>query len=189
MPSPWRYDLLVWFATGGREGAFRQKELDLAQLAAGETVLDVGCGTGTLAIAAARRGGAVHALDPSAELLARARKKARRAQANVTFELGSGEALPHPDASFDVVLSSLVLHHLSHDERRASVRELGRAVKPSGRVLIVDTGAGAMHGGGFDLAGFAQRLADFSLRVVESGPIDAHLRGVGQLHYVLATAA
>jgi ubiquinone/menaquinone biosynthesis C-methylase UbiE len=188
MPSPWRYDLVVWFATGGREGAFRQKELDLAQLAAGESVLDVGCGTGTLAIAAARRGGAVHALDPSAELLARARKKARRAQANVTFELGSGEALPHPDASFDVVLSSLVLHHLSHDERRASVRELGRAVKPSGRVLIVDT-AGAMHGGGFDLAGFAQRLADFSLRVVESGPIDAHLRGVGQLHYVLATAA
>ena len=76
MPSPWRYDLMLLRATRGREGAFRKRQLDLARVASGESVLDVGCGTGTLAIAAARRGAVVQALDPSAELLTRARRKA-----------------------------------------------------------------------------------------------------------------
>lgn len=189
MPSPWRYDLMLWFATRGREAAFREKELDFAGVKAGESVLDVGCGTGTLAMAAARRSATVHALDPSADLLARARKKARRARLDVTFELGTGDSLPYPDDSFDVVLSSLVLHHLSHDDLHAAAQELRRVVKPAGRVLIVDTGAGVAHGGGFDLGVVAPRLAAIGLHALESGPFDAGLHGIGQLHYVLARAA
>jgi ubiquinone/menaquinone biosynthesis C-methylase UbiE len=79
MPSPLRYDLMLWVASRGRERVFRERQVDLARIAPGEAVLDVGCGTGSLAIAAARRvgeRGAVHGVDPSAELLARARKKA-----------------------------------------------------------------------------------------------------------------
>jgi len=53
----WRYDLMLWVISMGREGAFRQKQVDLAGIVAGESVLDVGCGTGTLAIAAKRRVG------------------------------------------------------------------------------------------------------------------------------------
>src|SRR6478735_10495640 len=126
MPSPLRYDLMLWIASRGRERDFRERQLNLARVAPGESVLDVGCGTGTLAIAAARRvgeGGTVTGVDPSAALLARARKKARRARSGVAFELSGGEALPFPDRSYDLVLSSLVLHHLSHDALRSSAHE------------------------------------------------------------------
>jgi ubiquinone/menaquinone biosynthesis C-methylase UbiE len=189
MPGPLRYDLMLWVAARGREAAFRERQLDLARVTAGESVLDVGCGTGTLAVAAARRATTVHGLDPSSDLLARARKKARRARLEVSFELGSGESLPYSDESFDVVLSSFVLHHLSHDALRDSARELRRVVKPTGRVLIVDTGHGAAHGGGFDLAAMAPRLAAVGLHAFESGPVDFALRGIGPVHYVLARAA
>ena len=189
MPSPLRYDLMLWLAARGREAAFRDRQLDLARVTSGESVLDVGCGTGTLALAAARRVASVHGLDPSAALLARARKKARRAGLGVVFELGTGESLPYPDESFDVVLSSFVLHHLSHDALHDSARELRRVVKATGRVFIVDTGHGAVHGGGFDLEAMAPRLAAVGLHAIESGPVDFPLRGIGPVHYVLASVA
>ena len=204
MPSPLRYDLKLWVATRGREGAFRQRQLDRARIVAGETVLDVGCGTGTLAIAAARRvgpSGAVHGIDPSEDLLRRARKKARRAAGvDVDFLVGSGEALPFADESFDLVLTTLVLHHLPHDALRDSVREMRRVLRPMGRLLIVDIGGAqedgkrtmhAPHGGhvGFDLEAVAPRLAGVGLRELESGPIDSGMRRLEQLRYLLATAA
>src|SRR6516225_1328330 len=82
------YDLLVWVLTLGRDRAFREKTLDLAQVALGESVLDIGCGTGTLAIAAKRRVGSsasVTGVDASSPMIARARRKARSVGADVTF--------------------------------------------------------------------------------------------------------
>src|SRR6266481_2966268 len=78
----WFYDLITWLLAylvfGGSEQALRQTIANLAQLQAGETVLDVGCGTGTLALVAKERVGAtglVSGIDPSAQLLTRARRK------------------------------------------------------------------------------------------------------------------
>ena len=91
-----RYDLLVWLMTGGRERAFRGKTIELARLSPGESVLDAGCGTGGLAIAAKRRAGAagkVCGIDASPEMIARARRKARKAGVDVNFETGVIEAL------------------------------------------------------------------------------------------------
>jgi FkbM family methyltransferase len=201
MPSPLRYDLTLWIASRGRERVFRERQVDLARIAPGETVLDVGCGTGTLAIAAARRAGqgVVHGVDPSPELVARARKKARRAGVEVAFTVASGEELPLADASFDVVLSTLVFHHLSHDALRASVAQIRRVLKPGGRLLAVDIGGPqdnrrTMHGPrgvhvAFDLAGIASRLPRLGLEEIESGPVDSGMRRLENLRYVLAEAA
>jgi ubiquinone/menaquinone biosynthesis C-methylase UbiE len=203
MPSPLRYDLKIWLASRGREGAFRERQLDLARLAAGETVLDVGCGTGTLAIAAARRvgvTGAVTGIDPSAELLERARKKARRAHVDVAFAQSGGEELPFPDAAFDVVLSSLVLHHLSHDALRSAAHEMHRVLRPGGRAVLVDMGGQqpaqaktmhAHHGGRapFDLDRIAERLPHIGFTVIETGPIESGIRRLERLRYVVAEAA
>ena len=203
MPSPLRYDLKIWLASRGREGAFRERQLDLAHVTVGESVLDVGCGTGTLAIAAARRvgeTGSVTGVDPSLELLARARKKARRAHVSVTLETAGGERLPFPDASFDVVLSSLVFHHLAHAALRSSALEMRRVLKPGGRLLVIDIGGPqddgkrtmhAPHGDHvqFDLDAVAERLPNHGLAVVETGPIESGMRRLERLRYILAITA
>lgn len=202
MPSPLRYDLMLWIASRGRERVFRERQVDLARIGPGEAVLDVGCGTGSLAIAAARRvrgSGVVHGVDPSAELVARARKKARRAGVDVTFAVAAGEELPLPDASFDVVLSTLVFHHLSHDTLRATVAEIRRVLKPGGRMLAVDFGGPqddrrTMHGPrgthvSFDLEGIASRLPQLGLEELESGPVESGMKRLENLRYVLAEAA
>src|SRR5688500_16619205 len=115
MPSQARYyDLLAWLLPLGREPAFRARLVDLASLEPGEKVLDVGCGTGTLAIAAKRRVGAtgiVHGIDASREMIARATRKANKAGVDVTFRTAVVEALPFPHRQLDVVLSTLMLHH------------------------------------------------------------------------------
>src|SRR6266700_1184091 len=86
--SPVLYDFTVWLAFLGKEQAFRDKLLDLARLGTGESVLDVGCGTGTLAIAAKHLigpTGAVHGVEATPEMLVRAEKKAKKAGVEVFF--------------------------------------------------------------------------------------------------------
>src|SRR5437667_417911 len=137
------YDLQVWLVTLGRERVFREKVLRLARLEPGESVLDVGCGTGTLAIAAKRHvgpTGTVHGIDASPEMIARADKKARKAGVEVVFKNGVAQALPFPDAQFDAVLTTVMLHHLPRKARQHCVAEMRRVLKPGGRVLAVDFG-------------------------------------------------
>ena len=98
----------------------RERTLDLAGIAPGERVLDVCCGTGTLALAARRRVGAtgsVHAVDASEEMVSRARSKSTRRGLPVAFETAVAQSLPFSDATFDVVLCTLALHHLPEDAR------------------------------------------------------------------------
>jgi ubiquinone/menaquinone biosynthesis C-methylase UbiE len=140
----WRYDLMVGaidLVTGGRLRALRRKSLDLAELRPGEAVLDVGCGTGTLALEAQARvgdAGRVVGVDPAPKQLARARAKATRRGAPVEFRLGVIEALPFPDASFDAALSTLMMHHLPDDLKRRGLAEIARVLKPGGRLVVVD---------------------------------------------------
>jgi ubiquinone/menaquinone biosynthesis C-methylase UbiE len=138
-----RYDLVVALLTLGRSRVMRQRTVDLADLRPGETVLEVGCGTGAVARAARTRvgpAGQVVGIDPSAEMIAVARRKAARNRVQVDFRVAGIEALPLPDGSVDAVLSSLMMHHLPADLKRTGLAEVRRVLKPGGRLVIVDFG-------------------------------------------------
>jgi ubiquinone/menaquinone biosynthesis C-methylase UbiE len=188
-----RYDILVAVMTLGRERRFRERLLEPAHLAPGESVLDIGCGTGTLAIAAKRQVGAsavVAGIDPSAEMIARAKRKALRARMDIAFEIASAQSLPFSDARFDVVTSTVMLHHLRRTARVEAIVEARRVLKPGGRLLIVDfvrrSGKG-LHAhfhrhGRVDPHDLIALATEGGLTVVESGPV-----GQWDLQFVLGT--
>jgi ubiquinone/menaquinone biosynthesis C-methylase UbiE len=191
-----RYDFLLWLLTLGRETAFREKMLRFAELQPGESVLDIGCGTGSLAIAAKRQvgaAGAVCGVDASPEMLARAEKKARSLGVEVSFQNGLAQSLPFGAAQFDVVLSTVMLHHLPKSSRREMTGEVRRVLKPGGRMLVIDFGRTghnkksifdhlhARHGH-VDLKEVVDLLTSAGLRISDSGAV-----GMRGLHFVVAT--
>ena len=189
------YDFGMWLTLRGRGRALQQNFLQLARIVSGETALDVGCGTGTLAIMAKRRvgsAGAVCGIDASLEMIRRARSKARRAGVDVAFEGAVAQTLPFPDASFDVVLATLMLHHVGRNGRRRIAVEMHRVAKPGGRVLVVEfarstrksTGIlGHLHRGhgAVGLDELLELLAGAGLAVRDSGTVGAH-----GLHFIRA---
>jgi SAM-dependent methyltransferase len=128
---------------------------DAAQISLGDKVLDVACGTGVLACAAADRvgpRGAVAGLDANTDMLSVARRKNSR----VEWREGKAEALPYPDESFNAVVSQFGL--MFFDDRQAALREMMRVLRPEGRlaVAVCDT---LDHSPGYAaLAGLLQRL-------------------------------
>jgi ubiquinone/menaquinone biosynthesis C-methylase UbiE len=143
MHAPAAYDAHHARSAYGDEAKTHERILDAARVAHGERVLDVGCGTGTLALAAARRvgeRGSVVGVDASEEMIEFARAKALSASAPVTFERAPAHALPFPEARFDVVLCALALHHVPEAELAQAVAEMRRVLSPAGRVLIVEFG-------------------------------------------------
>lgn len=140
---PWAslYDPLVWLLSLGRVRAFRRAMIEPVQINPGDRVLDVGCGTGDLALAAkklAGPAGEVHGIDASPKMIAVAQRKAAKSGLGVAFQVGLIEDISFPDDHFDVVLSTLMMHHLPDDLKRAGLAEIYRVTKPGGRILIVD---------------------------------------------------
>jgi ubiquinone/menaquinone biosynthesis C-methylase UbiE len=189
------YDMLIWLVTLGRERRFREQLLEPAQLKSGESVLDVGCGSGSLALVAKHLvgpAGSVHGIDASDAMIGRARRKAKKARADVTFESALAQSLPIPDARFDVVLSTVMLHHLPRKARHESVREMRRVLKPGGRLLVVEFGGAApqrmgpiahLHRhGAIKPSELNELVSDVGLDVVEKGAL-----GIWNLQFVLAS--
>ncbi len=135
------YDFATNFLTFGQVRRLRASTLDLALLKPGESLLDVGCGTGGVTIPARQRVGAsgrACGIDPAPEMIAVARQNAQKKGLEIDFRLGVIEALPYPDASFDVVTSSLMMHHLPQRLQVQGLVEIYRVLKPGGRLLIAD---------------------------------------------------
>jgi demethylmenaquinone methyltransferase/2-methoxy-6-polyprenyl-1,4-benzoquinol methylase/phosphoethanolamine N-methyltransferase len=142
------YDLAVNIATLGSARRLRQITVDQALIEPGDTVLDVGCGTGDLTLLAKTRAkdGNVYGIDRAPEMIAVARKKAQGKGLDIDFRVGVIESLPFPDASIDVVTSSLMMHHLPEDLKVHGLAEIYRVLrspdpvsgKPGGRLLIAD---------------------------------------------------
>jgi SAM-dependent methyltransferase len=139
--KPRQFDFMARVCTLGHESELRQWTLDLADLQPGNVVLDVGCGTGTLLLAAAERvgpSGALHGIEPSTEMAAHARHKAEAHRIPLEVVEASADGLPCPPASFDAVFCTLVFHHLPPSMQEGAIREMRRVLRRGGRAVIVD---------------------------------------------------
>ena len=129
----------------------RRELVEQASVRQSHRVLDIGCGTGSL-VAVLKRlypDAEVVGLDPDPKALARARRKVERAELPAQFDQGFSDELPYPDASFDRVFSSFMLHHLKQDEKTKTLKEARRVLKPGGSLHLVDVGGAGPRRVGF----------------------------------------
>jgi ubiquinone/menaquinone biosynthesis C-methylase UbiE len=132
------YDLLTRvLGMGGSYGTLVAQ----AELADGLRVLEIGCGTGNVAVRVKRAdpGADVVGIDPDPLALARAQRKAR-GLSGIRFERAYAQELPFADGEFDRVLSSMMLHHLDDDVKAGAAAEIHRVLRPGGTLHIVDVG-------------------------------------------------
>lgn len=137
------YDRVIRRTT--REALFKRRLLEQASLEPGQRVLDLGCGTGTLAIMAKDQhpDAELVGLDADPEMLEQAGEKAAKAGVGVQFDQGLSDRLPYKDQSFDQILSTLFFHHLTGEDKRRTAEECARVLKPGGELHVADWGAPA----------------------------------------------
>ena len=138
--TPRFYDLSAGLIFGGTRRRSYRRLMEAAGVQSGDRALDVGCGPGYLARMLARAVGPVGSvvgIDAASEMIEYASRKARRLS-NCRFQAGTAEALAFPDASFDVVLSSLMMHHLPDEVRLQAVGEIKRVLRPGGTLVLAD---------------------------------------------------
>lgn len=179
----WRYDLMRGFIDTfvfrGQLRKMRQRTAKLAAIQPGEQVLDVGCGTGTLAMEILPRVGAtghVAGIDPGAQQIARARRSAAQRHMPIEFQIGVIEQLTFPSQTFDVVLSTLMMHHLPARLKRQGLAEIARVLKPGGRLVIADFKrkqerrgrAARFHAGGSSMQDLADLLKEAGFEQMET---------------------
>lgn len=125
-----------------RDVRYKSLLIEQANIQPGQHVLDLGCGTGTLAILAklAQPGADVVGLDADPDMLKVAKYKSAQMQVPVKFDVGFTNKLPYPDESFDRVLSSIMIHHLKTPDKIQTAQEVYRVLKPGGQLHIIDFG-------------------------------------------------
>jgi ubiquinone/menaquinone biosynthesis C-methylase UbiE len=131
------YDPFVSFLGFDRA---RQELISQANIKPGQHILDVGCGTGTLALLLKRQYPDVEVvgLDPDPKALRRAKTKVRRAAVSVQLDQGFADELRYERESFDRVLSSFMFHHLAGHDREKTLTEVRRVLKPGGSFHLLD---------------------------------------------------
>jgi ubiquinone/menaquinone biosynthesis C-methylase UbiE len=135
------YDIFSALLGMGANRPNSRMVIELAKIKPGDTVLDVGCGTGNLTLtaqSAVGQNGKAYGIDAAPEMIEVAKKKARRAKSGVVFDVGLIEKLAFPDGMFDAVVNRLVIHHLPDDLKLKGLAEMLRVLKPGGRLLIAD---------------------------------------------------
>lgn len=122
------------------EAGLRRRLVEQARIEPGQRVLDLGCGTGTLALLAKTvvPDADVVGIDADAAALQRARIKAAKEGAAVTFILGLAQEAPLPPGSLDRVLSSLMLHHLNPESKAETLRKAWELLRPGGELHVAD---------------------------------------------------
>jgi len=155
------YDPVVRFTT--RERSVKQALIRYAGVPDGATVIDLGCGTGTLTIWLKQQypGARIIGLDADPAILDYARTKARAAGVEIEFVDGYANELPFGDGSAERVVSSLFFHHLQPAEKRAALSEVFRVLCPGGELHISDWGAPAS---------FLMRALFFPVRLLDGFP-------------------
>lgn len=136
------YDSLMKRMTFGRERELRETTISLAGVKPGDSVLEVGCGTGTLSLAAKRRAGPsgkVCGIDVIPLMIELSQRKAEQAGEEITFQLASIADIPFPENTFDAVMCSFMIFHMSEKVRQKGMAEIHRVLKPNGRLLVLDT--------------------------------------------------
>jgi ubiquinone/menaquinone biosynthesis C-methylase UbiE len=134
------YDLVIRLTMP--ESKFKRRLVEQAQIQKGHRVLDLGCGTATLTILTKK----IHldadlvGLDGDQRILTIAREKASRAGLEITFDQGMSFDMPYPDASFNRVLSSLMFHHLTREDKRRTLKEVFRVLQGDGELHVADWG-------------------------------------------------
>jgi SAM-dependent methyltransferase len=144
--------------------AIRKKMIRLAELQAGQKVLEIGCGTGEVLLAIKRAHPAVEVtgLDPDPKALDRANRKSVSNKASMQLDQGFSDHLPYEDESFDRVVSSFMFHHLNVDERLKTLQEARRVLKSDGAFHLVDFEHSHGKGRLADLFHHHERLKDNS---------------------------
>lgn len=134
------YDVIVGSTT--RERTFKKALIEQSMIEAGHNVLDLACGTGTLAIWVKQRhpSAFVTGIDGDRNILSMSREKAQKKDVQVEFEQAMSNSLPYPNGHFDRVISSLFFHHLSWENKQRTAKELFRVLKPGAEFHIADWG-------------------------------------------------
>ncbi len=134
------YDLVMQLTM--RESTFKRRLVEQMRLEKSHRVLDSGCGTATLTLLIKKTCPEVEiiGLDIDPKILEIARSKVQKAGMDIKLEQGSAFELPYPDNYFDRVVSSLVIHHLTHENKARTFREIFRVLKPGGEMHIADFG-------------------------------------------------